>query len=187
LQFNEILIAVYHQMGAYSLQGVGRDLTFRKQFLALLATMIAELYLARDALAFDGKLDGYALIWWSLTINILLTIAKITKWFPMEEAAKLRYTFKSVIGNYRRRKRDNGIPKAGQRQHFTTRDDFTGLPRTSLCSDDVCDHKLSQDCIVLLREDGSRVRRKRRWEKRCSRHFPTETKRSPFLLRIIAQ
>jgi len=42
---------------------VGRGLAFRKQFLAFLATMIAErVYLVRGALAFDGKPDGYAFI-----------------------------------------------------------------------------------------------------------------------------
>lgn len=108
----------------------------------------------------------------------------------MEKAAKLRHTFKSVTGDYRGRRRDNGVPEAGQRRHFITPDDFTGLPRTSLSARTMYAtiNELSQDCIVLLHEDGFQGRKRRGERKQRPRHFPARSKRrEPFGPRIIAQ
>lgn len=47
------------------------------------------------------------------------------RWEAEREAVELRRAFKSATGDYRRKRRDNGVPEAGQRRHSTTADDST--------------------------------------------------------------
>lgn len=69
--------------------------------------------------------------------------------------------FNNVTRDYRRRRRDNGVPEPGQRRHFTTLDDFTGLPRTFLSASTMYAtiNELSQECSSIRTDFMGRKRR----------------------------
>lgn len=107
----------------------------------------------------------------------------------MGKAAKLRRTFNSVTRDYRRRRRDNGVPEASQRRHFAILDDFTGLPRTLLSAWTMYAtiNELSQECFSMRTDFMKRKRHFLFLSLFLSLHFPVGTERDAFCPQIIAQ